>query len=130
MVRLGLSRSPCSLSRPKATLTDWLKERRELLARYTEIVVQFKQAPYMMFRDSLVRREQVPPNTLVLRIQPNEGIAMRFGAKVPGPSLRVGSVNMDYRSMVMDGEVMVLLSKWQSLTGMIDFLRDWGRSFE
>ena len=36
--------------------------------------------------------------------------------------LSVGSVNMDYRSMVMDGEVMILLSKWQALHGMIDFM--------
>jgi len=64
--------------------------------RYTEIVVQFKQAPNMMFRDSLLRREQVPPNTLVLRIQPNEGIGMSFNAKVPSPIPQISPVEMDF----------------------------------
>jgi glucose-6-phosphate 1-dehydrogenase len=67
-----------------------------LPGRYTEIAVQFKPAPNMMFHDSLERREQVPPNTLVLRIQPNEGIGMSFNAKVPSPIPQLSPVEMDF----------------------------------
>jgi len=74
----------------------YLRTGKRLPGRYTEIVVQFKQAPNMMFRDSLVRREQVPPNTLVLRIQPNEGIGLSFNAKVPSPIPQISPVEMDF----------------------------------
>jgi glucose-6-phosphate 1-dehydrogenase len=74
----------------------YLRTGKRLPGRYTEIVVQFKQAPNMMFRDSLLRREQVPPNTLVLRIQPNEGIGMSFNAKVPSPIPQISPVEMDF----------------------------------
>jgi glucose-6-phosphate 1-dehydrogenase len=74
----------------------YLRTGKRMPGRYTEIVVQFKQAPNMMFRDSLLRREQVPPNTLVLRIQPNEGIGMSFNAKVPSPIPQISPVEMDF----------------------------------
>ncbi len=74
----------------------YLRTGKRLPGRYTEIVVQFKEAPNMMFRDSLVRREQVPPNTLVLRIQPNEGIGLSFNAKVPSTVPQLSPVEMDF----------------------------------
>jgi glucose-6-phosphate 1-dehydrogenase len=74
----------------------YLRTGKRLPGRYTEIVVQFKEAPNMMFRDALLRREQVPPNTLVLRIQPNEGIGMSFNAKVPSPIPQISPVEMDF----------------------------------
>jgi glucose-6-phosphate 1-dehydrogenase len=74
----------------------YLRTGKRLPGRFTEIVVQFKQAPNMMFRDSLVRREQVPPNTLVLRIQPNEGIGLSFNAKVPSTVPQLSPVEMDF----------------------------------
>jgi glucose-6-phosphate 1-dehydrogenase len=48
----------------------------------------------VLFRDTPV--ERLMPNLLVLHIQPDEGISLRFGAKIPGPIVRVGSVNMDF----------------------------------
>ncbi len=74
----------------------YLRTGKRMPGRYTEIVVQFKHAPNMMFRDSLERRENVPPNTLVLRIQPNEGIGMSFNAKVPSPVPQLSPVEMDF----------------------------------
>jgi len=49
----------------------------------------------VLFRDTPV--EDLSPNLLVMHIQPDEGISLRFGAKVPGPQVRVGAVNMDFR---------------------------------
>jgi glucose-6-phosphate 1-dehydrogenase len=74
----------------------YLRTGKRMPGRYTEIVVQFKHAPNMMFRDSLELRENVPPNTLVLRIQPNEGIGMSFNAKVPSPVPQLSPVEMDF----------------------------------
>jgi len=74
----------------------YLRTGKRLPGRYTEIVVQFKQAPNMMFRDALLRGEQVPANKLVLRIQPNEGIGMSFNAKVPSPVPQISPVEMDF----------------------------------
>ena len=74
----------------------YLRTGKRMPGRYTEIVVHFKPAPNMMFHDSLVRQQQVPPNTLVLRIQPNEGIGMSFNAKVPSPVPQLSPVEMDF----------------------------------
>jgi glucose-6-phosphate 1-dehydrogenase len=86
----------------KLTMDNWrwagvpfyLRTGKRLTAQYTEIAIQFKKAPTIMFKDTDV--EQVDPDMLVLRIQPNEGIQMSFGAKVPGPTMKVGTVNMDF----------------------------------
>ena len=86
----------------KVTMDNWrwagvpfyLRTGKRLSAQYTEVAIQFKRAPYVMFKDTEV--ESIDPDMLVLRIQPNEGIQMSFGAKIPGPSMRVGTVNMDF----------------------------------
>jgi len=72
----------------------FLRTGKRLPKRATEVVVQFKSAPHLPFGEAA--REGLEPNALVLRIQPNEGITMKFGAKVPGPSIQVRSVNMDF----------------------------------
>ena len=61
----------------------------------TEIAVQFKRAPLTLFARAGV--PQVEPNVLAIRVQPDEGILLRFGAKVPGQGLQIRSVNMDFR---------------------------------
>ena len=71
----------------------YLRTGKRLPRRATEIAVQFKQPPLMLFRDS---RQQPEPNLLAMRIQPDEGILLRFAAKVPGLGLDVRSVNMDF----------------------------------
>ena len=86
----------------KLTMDNWrwagvpfyLRTGKRLTAQYTEVVIQFKRAPKIMFKDA--DTAQMNPDMLVLRIQPNEGIQMSFGAKIPGPRMRVGTVNMDF----------------------------------
>ncbi len=73
----------------------YLRTGKRMTQRLTEIVVQFKQAPFMLFRKTKVDR--LAPNVLVIRIQPDEGICLRFDAKVPGPTVRIGEVNMDFQ---------------------------------
>ena len=72
----------------------YLRTGKRLAARDTEIAIKFKRAPFMLFRDSPV--DQLSSNRLVLHIQPDEGISLRFGAKEPGPILKIGAVDMDF----------------------------------
>jgi glucose-6-phosphate 1-dehydrogenase len=72
----------------------FLRTGKRLPKRATEVVVQFKAAPHLPF--GVAAQEGLEPNALVLRIQPNEGITLKLGAKVPGPSMQVRSVNMDF----------------------------------
>jgi glucose-6-phosphate 1-dehydrogenase len=58
-------------------------------------VIQFRRAPLVLFRDTPV--DQLTPNLLVIHIQPDEGISLSFGAKIPGAHVRVGDVKMDFR---------------------------------
>jgi len=86
----------------KLTMDNWrwagvpfyLRTGKRLASQYTEVAIQFKRAPKIMFQDTDV--DEVEPDMLVLRIQPNEGIQMSFGAKIPGPTMKVGTVNMDF----------------------------------
>ena len=73
----------------------YLRTGKRLPRRVTEIAIQFKSAPFVMFRETPV--EQLKPNLLVIRIQPEEGISLRFEGKVPGPVMRLGTVKMDFR---------------------------------
>ncbi len=72
----------------------YLRTGKRLPRRATEIAVQFKRAPFSLFRDTPVGR--LDPNVLVLRIQPDEGISLSFDAKKPGPIERLGNVTMDF----------------------------------
>ncbi|HIK10683.1 MAG TPA: glucose-6-phosphate dehydrogenase [Oscillatoriaceae cyanobacterium M33_DOE_052] len=72
----------------------YLRSGKRMPKKVTEIAIQFKEVPYMMFQSAA---KQVSPNVLALRIQPNEGISMRFEVKTPGNSLRTRSVDMDFR---------------------------------
>ncbi|HUK14489.1 MAG TPA: glucose-6-phosphate dehydrogenase [Thermoanaerobaculaceae bacterium] len=72
----------------------YLRTGKRMKQHVTEIAIQFHRAPFMLFRETPV--ERLSPNILVLRIQPNEEIFLRFGAKVPGPELSIGSVDMEF----------------------------------
>jgi glucose-6-phosphate 1-dehydrogenase len=72
----------------------YLRSGKHLQKQVTEIAIQFKEVPQRLFDDS---DAPLQPNVLVIRIQPNEGISLRFGAKLPGQALRIRSVNMDFR---------------------------------
>ena len=72
----------------------YLRTGKRLPKRATEIALQFRAAPHQVFsRDASAGLDQ---NTLVLRIQPDEGISLKFGAKVPVQGVRIRSVNMDF----------------------------------
>jgi glucose-6-phosphate 1-dehydrogenase len=73
----------------------YLRTGKRMKERLTEIVIRFRRPPFMLFRKTSV--EKIPPNELVLNIQPNEGISLSFEAKVPGPVVRLGAVNMDFQ---------------------------------
>jgi glucose-6-phosphate 1-dehydrogenase len=73
----------------------YLRTGKRLQQQVTEIVIQFKRAPFMLFRKTAV--EHLTTNRLIVHIQPNEGISLRFGAKVPGPIVSMGAVNMEFR---------------------------------
>jgi len=72
----------------------YLRTGKRLPGRNTHVVIQFRRAPFMLFRDTPV--ENMMPNQLVLHIQPEEGISLRFAAKTPGPAMQLGEVNMDF----------------------------------
>lgn len=73
----------------------YLRTGKHLPRRVTEIAIQFKKAPFMLFRKTPIDR--LMTNRLVLRLQPDEGITLRFGAKIPGPLMRLGPVDMDFK---------------------------------
>lgn len=72
----------------------YLRTGKRLPHRATTITVIFKDAPHMLFESSGLQRPE--PNHLTIRVQPDEGITMTFGAKVPGPDMQVAPVEMRF----------------------------------
>jgi glucose-6-phosphate 1-dehydrogenase len=72
----------------------YLRTGKRLAKRTTEIVIQFRRTPFVLFRNTAVKNLET--NRLVIHIQPEEGISLSFGAKVPGSVMRLGLVNMDF----------------------------------
>ena len=72
----------------------YLRTGKRLARRDTEIVIQFRRTPFVLFRNTTVRNLET--NRLVIHIQPDEGISLSFGAKVPGSVMKLGLVNMDF----------------------------------
>jgi glucose-6-phosphate 1-dehydrogenase len=69
----------------------YLRTGKRLAKRSTEIMIQFRRAPHIVFRE-----REVEPNRLVLNIQPDEGISVSFGAKKPGTEMSIGNVTMNF----------------------------------
>ncbi|MDG2615686.1 glucose-6-phosphate dehydrogenase [Thermoleptolyngbya sichuanensis XZ-Cy5] len=72
----------------------FLRTGKRMPKKVSEIAIQFKEVPYLMFQSA---SRQANPNVLAMRIQPDEGISLRFEVKTPGTSLRTRSVDMDFR---------------------------------
>jgi glucose-6-phosphate 1-dehydrogenase len=70
----------------------YLRHGKRMPRRTTEIAITFKRAPQMFFPGE----ERLEPNVLAMRIQPDEGISLRFGAKVPGPTMQLREVDMNF----------------------------------
>ena len=77
-----------------ADVPFYVRTGKRLPRRVTEVVIRFRRAPFVLFRKTPV--ERLTPNELVIRIQPDEGISLRFGAKIPGPLVRLGAVKMNF----------------------------------
>ena len=83
------------------TIDDWrwsgvpfyVRTGKRLPKRSTEIAIQFREVPHRLFRDAATEPD---PNLLAIRIQPDEGIMLRFGAKVPGLGMAIRPVTMDF----------------------------------
>jgi glucose-6-phosphate 1-dehydrogenase len=86
----------------KYTIDNWrwsgvpfyIRTGKAMAVRRTEIAIQFKRAPGALFR---TLADGLNPNLLVIHVQPDEGISLRFAAKVPGRKLRLSEVDMDFR---------------------------------
>jgi len=72
----------------------YLQTGKRLAKRVSEIVIRFHRTPHMIFRRD---RTSVDPNVLVIRIQPDEGIALTVAAKEPGPDLKLGPVTLAFK---------------------------------
>ena len=72
----------------------YLRTGKRLPARTSEIIIQFKTGPSSLFNES---QHGVMPNLLKINIQPEEGISLRFNAKIPGPSMKLSPVDMRFR---------------------------------
>jgi glucose-6-phosphate 1-dehydrogenase len=124
----------------------YLRTGKSLSARTTEIAVQFRQAPYALFRDTPV--ERLPANILTLRIQPDEGLSVSFSAKRPGSEIEIDGVAMDfayrdyfepvatvgYETLIYDcliGDATLFQradtveAAWRAVQGLLDF---WARN--
>jgi glucose-6-phosphate 1-dehydrogenase len=72
----------------------FLRSGKRLAQRVTEVVIEFKRPPLLLFRN--LGAERVQPNSLAIRIQPDEGISLRFEVKAPGPDVGLRSFSLDF----------------------------------
>ncbi len=70
----------------------YIRTGKRLPRRETTITIQFKRVPHALFEDA----SELRPNLLIIHIQPNEGVSLAIGAKVPGEGMRVRTVHMDF----------------------------------
>ena len=87
-IKLGVN------TRRWAGVPFYLRAGKRLGRRVTEIAILFKRAPHLPFGPT--DTEELGRNALVVRVQPDEGVTLRFGSKVPGPVMEVRDVNMDF----------------------------------
>jgi glucose-6-phosphate 1-dehydrogenase len=87
-IRLGVD------TRRWAGVPFFLRTGKRLPRRMTEIALMFQRAPHLPF--SKTDTEELGQNALVIRVQPDEGVTVRFGSKVPGSAMEVRDVNMDF----------------------------------
>ena len=73
----------------------YLRTGKRLAARSTEIAIRFKRAPFALFRETPM--EELDADWLILRVQPDESIRLRFNAKRPGPAMALESVAMEFK---------------------------------
>jgi glucose-6-phosphate 1-dehydrogenase len=74
----------------------YIRAGKRMAKRLTEVTIMFKQPPLRLFNNKEGKADHIEPNFLSMRIQPDDGITLRFGAKVPGPSMDIAAVDMDF----------------------------------
>ncbi len=72
-----------------------LRSGKRMPRQVTEVAIHYRRVPHLLFAGTA--QEGLEPNTLVIRLQPDEGITLRFGAKIPGQSIMIRPVNMEFR---------------------------------
>ena len=77
-----------------ADVPFYVRTGKRMAAKHSDISIQFKKVPFMLFRHTTV--ERLRTNRIDIHIQPDEGITLHFGAKVPGPIVRVDAVDMNF----------------------------------
>jgi glucose-6-phosphate 1-dehydrogenase len=77
-----------------ADVPFYMRTGKRLPAQATEVAIQFQRVPHLLFQKTAV--EELEPNQLVIRIQPDEGCSLTFGTKVPGPEVEVRTVDMEF----------------------------------
>ncbi len=78
-----------------ADVPFYLRSGKRLPKQVSEITIQFRRAPHLLFRGAAT--ESIEPNVLALRIQPNEGISLKFSAKLPATTMQIRPVKMAFR---------------------------------
>lgn len=87
-----------------ADVPFYIRSGKRMPCKHTSIIIQFKKAPFMLFRDTPI--ERLTTNRIVIHIQPDEGITLHFGAKIPGPIVNMGAVDMDFDYFEHFGETI------------------------
>lgn len=87
-----------------ANVPFYIRTGKRMAVRHSTIVIQFKRAPFVLFRDTPI--EKLTTNRIVIHIQPDEGITLHFGAKIPGPIVNMGAVDMDFNYLDHFGETV------------------------
>jgi glucose-6-phosphate 1-dehydrogenase len=85
-----------------ADVPFYVRTGKRLPIKRTDITIQFKKAPFVLFRNTSV--ERLTTNRIVIQVQPDEGITLHFGAKIPGPLVNMGAVDMDFNYVDHFGE--------------------------
>jgi len=85
-----------------ADVPFYIRTGKRMPTKHSSIIIQFKKAPFILFRDTPV--ERLTTNRIEIHIQPDEGITLHFGAKIPGPIVNVGAVDMDFNYVEHFGE--------------------------
>jgi glucose-6-phosphate 1-dehydrogenase len=85
-----------------ANVPFYIRTGKRMAVRHSSIVIQFKRAPFVLFRNTTI--EKLTTNRIVIHIQPDEGITLHFGAKIPGPIVNMGAVDMDFNYLEHFGD--------------------------
>ncbi len=78
-----------------ADVPFYLRSGKHLAKRASEIAIQFRRVPHLLFRDCAT--QHIEPNLLIVHIQPDEGMSLRFSAKAPGAIMQIEPVTMNFR---------------------------------